>query len=152
MGFREQFEEYNIITDEDTARGIIYAWALVLVADTKIEQDELKNLEDFARLNNISPQFKNAAWLSKTVDEALGVYKAEGAEIIFTILKEVLGDISDNTKRLLLYSLMQLAAVDGDFDERELDALARIVETLEISKRDTLMMGMLNATYMWRTK
>ena len=38
MGLREQFEKYDIITDQDVARGIVYAWTVLVVADARVEQ------------------------------------------------------------------------------------------------------------------
>ena len=95
----------------------------------------------------ITQQFNQENWLSETVGEALNVYKTEGEETLFSIIDELLCNTSVNTKRILLYSLMQLACVDEDFSDRELDVLNRIVELLAISRRDVLMMGMLYATY-----
>ncbi len=147
MGLREQFEKYDIITDQDVARGVVYAWTVVIVADARVEQVELNALENFARVHNITQQFNQENWLSETVGEALNVYKTEGEETLFSIIEELLSNTSVNTKRILLYSLMQLACVDGDFADRELDVLNRIVELLAIDRRDVLMMGMLYATY-----
>lgn len=147
MGLREQFEKYDIITDQDVARGVVYAWTVVIVADARVEQVELNALENFARVHNITQQFNQENWLSETVGEALNVYRTEGEETLFSIIEELLSNTSVNTKRILLYSLMQLACVDGDFADRELDVLNRIVELLAIDRRDVLMMGMLYATY-----
>jgi uncharacterized tellurite resistance protein B-like protein len=147
MGVKEQFEKYDIITDQDVARGVVYAWTAVIVADARVEQVELNALENFARVHNITQQFNQENWLSETVGEALNVYKTEGEETLFSIIEELLSNTSVNTKRILLYSLMQLACVDGDFTDQELDVLNRIVELLAISRRDVLMMGILYATY-----
>jgi uncharacterized tellurite resistance protein B-like protein len=147
MGLREQFEKYDIITDQEVARGVVYAWTVLVVADARVEQVELNALESFAKVHNITQQFNQENWLSETVGEALNVYKTEGEETLFSIIEEVLGNTSVNTKRILIYSLMQLACVDEDFSDRELDVLNQIVELLGISRRDVLMMGMLYATY-----
>jgi len=147
MGLREQFEKYDIITDQDIARGVVYVWTVVVVADARVEQVELNALENFARVHNITQQFNQENWLSETVGEALNVLKTEGEETLLSIIDELLCNTSVNTKLILLYSLMQLACEDEDFADRELDVLNRIVELLAISRRDVLMMGMLYATY-----
>ncbi|NIM13585.1 MAG: hypothetical protein GTO45_15835 [Candidatus Aminicenantes bacterium] len=150
MGLREQFEKYDVITDEDIARGIVYAWTAMVVADARIEPAELNALESFAKAHNITQEFNQEEWLTETVGEALSVYKAEGPETLLAIIQKQLNHTSVESKRLLLYSLMQLACVDGDFDDRELDVLNRVVELLDISRRDVLMMGMLFATFKQR--
>ncbi len=147
MGLKEQFEKYDMITDEDIARAIIYAWTLMVVADARVEQAELKALERFAKAHKLTQQFNQDSWLEDTVGEALNVYNTEGLESLLTVIKEQMGSSSIETKRLLLYSLTKLACVDGEFCDRELDLLNRIVELLGISKRDLLMISMLYATY-----
>jgi uncharacterized tellurite resistance protein B-like protein len=147
LGLREQFEKYDIITDEDIARGIVYAWTAMVVADSKVEQVELNAMEDFAKIHTITQPFNQGDWLCQTVGEALNVYNAEGAETLFPIIKEQLKNTNQSNKRILLYTLMQLACVDGDFTDKELDVLNRMVEILDINRRDVLMLGMLFATY-----
>jgi uncharacterized tellurite resistance protein B-like protein len=147
MGLREQFEKYDIITDQDIARGVVYAWTIMVVADARVEQVELNALEIFANVHNITQPFNQADWLSETVGEALNVYRTEGEETLFSIIEELLSNTCVNDKRVLLYTLMQLACVDGDFTDRELDVLNRIVELLAISRRDVLLIGILYATY-----
>ncbi len=147
MGLREQFERYDIITDEDIARGIVYAWTLMVVADAKVERVELKALECFAKVHHLTQPFNQANWLSDTVGEALNVYKTEGEKSLLSIIEELLINTSVENKRVLLYSLMQMACVDGDFTDQELDVMDRMVELLGLSTRDVLMMGMLYATY-----
>lgn len=142
MGLREQFENFEIITDEGIARGIVYAWVVMVVADARVERAELDALERFAKVHNITQQFNRENWLSDTVGEALNVYQTEGQESLFSVMEELLNHTGSDTKRVLLFSLMHLACVDGDFTERELDALNRIAEILEISRRDVLMVGM----------
>ncbi|MCP5105206.1 MAG: hypothetical protein GY950_17590 [bacterium] len=146
MGLREQFEKYDIITDEDIARGIVYAWTTMVVADNRVEQVEMDALKKFARVHNITQKFNQADWLSHTVGEALNVHKTEGEDSLFAIIEELLGNTNCENKRILLYTLMELACVDCDFTDQELDVLNRIVELLDISRRDVLMMGMLYAT------
>ena len=147
MGLREQFEKYDVITDEDIARGIVYAWTLMVVADEKVKQSEMNALENFAAVHDVTKPFSRPDWLSETVGEALNVYKTEGQDALFTVVEELLTNTSPDARRVLFYTLMQLACVDGDFTDRELDVLNRIAELLDIGKRDMLMMGMLYATY-----
>lgn len=147
MGLRKEFEKIDIITDEDIARGIVYAWTAMVVADARVEQSELIALEKFTRIHNITQQFNQGEWLSDTVGEALNVFKAEGVESLFSVIEELLDNSSAETKRILLYTLMHLACVDGDFAERELDFLEKIIHCLDIDCRDVLMMGTLFATY-----
>ena len=147
MGLREQFEKYDVITDEDIARGIVYAWTLMVVADEKVKQSEMNALENFAAVHEITQPFSRPDWLSDTVGEALNVYKTEGQDALFTVVAELLTNTNPDTRRVLFYTLMQLACVDGDFTDRELDVLNRTAEMLDIGKRDVLMMGMLYATY-----
>lgn len=146
MGLKEQFEKYNIITDEDIARGIVYAWTLMVVADAKVEQIELKTMEHFACSHRATHQFNCPDWLSEVVGEALNVYKAEGPDTLLGIIQDMLINTNRETKEVLIYTLMQLAHVDGDFTNRELDVLYRMVETLDICRRDVLKIGMLYAT------
>ncbi len=146
MGLREQFEKYNIITDEDIARGIVYAWTLMVVADAKVEQVELKALEEFVKTHDATQRFNKNDWLSDGVGEALNVYRTEGEDALYAVIKEMLDNTGKETKRRLLFSLMELACVDGDFDNRELDVLHRIVTSLQIELKDAIMMGMLFAT------
>jgi tellurite resistance protein len=151
MGLREQFEKYDIITDEDIARGIVYAWIVIVLADAKVESVELMALERFAKIHNITRQFNQEEWLSNTVGEALSVYKSEGMDTLLAVIQELLDNTSIDTKRILLFSLMQLACIDGDFTQPELDMLNQVVELLDISRGDVLMMGMLFATYRERS-
>jgi uncharacterized tellurite resistance protein B-like protein len=95
----------------------------------------------------LTQQYNQGPWLDDTVGEALNVYNAEGIESLLTVIKDQMGSASVETKRLLLYSLTKLACVDGDFCDRELDLLNRIVDLLGVSKRDLLMICMLYATY-----
>lgn len=151
MGLRKEFEKIDIITDEDIARGIVYAWTAMVVADARVEQSELIALEKFAKIHNITQQFNQGEWLSDTVGEALNVYNAEGEESLFSVIEELLDNTSIDTKRILLFTLMHLACVDGDFAERELDMLERMIAHLDIGYRDILMLGTLFATYKPRT-
>jgi len=147
MGLREQFEKYDIITDEDIARAIVYSWTLMVIADARVEQCELKALQRFAKAHQVTQLFNRENWLGDTVGEALNVFHAEGQDSLLAVIKEQLKNASVENKRVLLYSLTKLACVDGDFHERELDLLDRMVELMGISKRDLLMISMLYATY-----
>ena len=147
MGLREQFERYDVITDEDIARGIIYTWTLLVVADGKVEQAEMNALKNFAGVNELTRPFSQPEWLNQTVGEALSVYRAEGQEALYPVILELLCNTGPDVRRVLFYTLMQLACVDGDFTDRELDVLNRIGDLLDIGKRDFLMMGMLYAAY-----
>ncbi len=150
MGLREQFEMHDIITDEGIARGIVYAWTLVVVADEKVEGVEMKSLEEFAKTHNITKQFNQDDWLSETVGQALSVYKTEGEDALFEIIEELLKGTGEENKLILLTSLLQLACVDGDFDTKELLVLERIADMLDISRQDTLMVAMAFATGVFR--
>ncbi|MCP4146531.1 MAG: hypothetical protein GY757_02170 [bacterium] len=148
MELKDQFEKYyNSIMEEDVARCIVYAWTLMVIADTKIEPVELEALKNFARTNNITSPFNKNNWLPETVGEALNVYSVEGMDAIFDVIKEVITKTDTDTKRFLLYSLIELACVDGDFAQQEVDVLNRMVEIMEVSKVDLLKIGMLYATY-----
>jgi uncharacterized tellurite resistance protein B-like protein len=147
MGLKQQFEQYDIITDEDIARGIVYAWTLMVVADSRVEQTELNAMERFAKVHKVTRQFNRGTWLEDTVGEALSVYNTEGEESLFAIIKKQLHSSSVETKRVLLFSLIKLACADEDFSDRELDVLDRMVALLNIGRRDVLMIGMLYATY-----
>ena len=90
--------------------------------------------------------FNRSEWLSEAVGEALNVYKTEGQEAILAIIQDLLTNTSKETKKVLIYTLMQLAYVDGDFTDRELDVLYRMVELLDVSRKDLVMIGMMYAT------
>jgi len=146
MGLKQQFEKYHIITDEDIARGVVYAWTLVVVADERVAQEELQSLERFAAMHHITRRFNNESWLEDTVGEALNVYNTEGPDSLLAIIKDQLGQTSIEARRVLLYSLVKLACVDEDFSQQELEILDRIIEMLDISRKDVLMIGILYAT------
>lgn len=147
MGLKEQFEKYEVIKGEDVARGIVYAWTAMVVADDKVAQEELEALERFARIHNLTQPFNSEEWLGKTVGEALSVYKTEGMNTLFSIIEELLANTTTHAKQVLLYSLMEISCVDEECCDREIEVLNRMVELLDISRQDVLMMGMLFATY-----
>ncbi|MCP5054639.1 MAG: hypothetical protein GY940_46170 [bacterium] len=147
MGLKQQFEQYDIITDEDIARGMVYSWTLMVMVDGRVEGAELEALEGFAKSHKTTRRFHRDNWLDETVAEALNVYNAEGPESLFGIIKEQLTNSSIETKRVLLFSMLKMACVDEDFCDRELDLLERMVEILGIGRRDILMIGMLYAAH-----
>jgi tellurite resistance protein len=145
MGLKQQFEKYNVITDEDIAQGLVYAWTLMVVADERVEGTELKALAEFAGSHKVTRRFDEGVWLENTVGEALNVYNTEGQETLLSIVKEQLKNASVENKRMLLFTLLKLALVDDDFSDRELDLLERMSDLLELNRRDILMLGILNA-------
>ncbi len=145
MGLKQQFEKCDVITDEDIARGIVYAWTLMVLVDERVEYSELNALEMFAKVHKVTQRFNTGSWLEDTVGEALNVYNVEGEESLLAIIKDQLSNSSAETKRVLLFSLIKLACVDEDFSERELDLLDKMVQLLALGRRDILMIGMLYA-------
>lgn len=146
MSLKQQFEKYNIITDEDIARGVVYAWTLMTVADQRVERVELDTIQRFANSYKMTRRFHEGDWLENTVGEALNVYNTEGKESLLSIIAEQLKNASLGIKRLLLFSMIQLACCDEDFSERELELLDHVVDLLKLHRKDVLMIGMLYAT------
>jgi tellurite resistance protein len=145
MGMIEMLQRNVSVNDETVAKGFCLAWTAVVAADGKIDKKELLLLNNFAKSSTATKKFYNEQWIAGAFEEALKLLNEGGLSALYSAVASHFANAAEGDPQVLLYSLMHLACIDGDFSEKEMDAVNDIVETLEIGRKDVLLTGMIYA-------
>ena len=145
MGLADLFKKNIVIGDESLARGFVYAWTAVAVADGQISNAELGKLNTFAKATDATKNFYSETWIAAIFEEAIKIYKQQGMDALIATIGPLFANAQSKEKQILLYTLMDLGCIDGDFSSHEMGAIKSIVESIDISREDVLFAGLIFA-------
>lgn len=145
MGLADLFKKDIVIGDESLAKGFVYAWTAVAIADGHIANEELGKLNTFARATDATKNFYSEQWIAAIFEEAIKIYKQQGMDALIATTATYFQNAESKEKQILLYTLMDLGCIDGDFASHEMGAIKTIVDAMDISREDVLFAGMIFA-------
>lgn len=145
MSIRELMDRKITVDNEQLAKGFFHAWIAVIASDDQIEPVELAVVDNFARVSKITEKFYSKEWADRVFREVLDHLNQKGIFGIFSAISQYFDNAMDSDKQLLLYSLIELACVDDNFSEDEMETVFQVMEALDVNRRDVLLAGMLFA-------
>jgi len=146
MGLADLFKKDIVIGDESLAKGFVYAWTAVALADGKISNEELGKLNTFAKATDATKNFYSEQWIAAIFEEAVIIYKQQGMDALIATIGPFFANAESKERQILLYTLMLLGCIDGDFSSSEMGAVKSIVDAIDISREDVLFAGMVFAS------
>lgn len=145
MGLIDILHQKVSVDNEAVAKGFALAWTAIVASDCKIDKAELLLLNNFAKNSVGTKKFYSEQWIAGVFEEAIKLLNEGGQNAVYSEIVNLFENAAEGDRQVLLYSLMNLACIDGDFSRKEMDSVFEIAETLGIEAKDILYTGMLFA-------
>jgi len=135
----------NVTADEALAKGCIYAWPAVMLADGSTSNAELGMLNTFAKANNATKDFYSEQFIAKYFEEAIVTWKQKGMDALIKKIPSLFKAATSDDRRIVLYNFFMLANSDDNFTSNEMGAIKTIVDAVDFPRDDVLYTGMIYA-------
>lgn len=135
-----------VSADETLAKGCLYAWSAVMLADGSTNNTELGMFNMFAKANNATKEFYSDKFVAKGFEEAIITWKKEGMDALVKKIPPLLKGATGDDRRIILYNFYMLADADNDFTSKEMGVIKSIIDEVNYSRDDVLYAGMIYAS------
>lgn len=136
----------GVAADKDLAKGCLYAWSAVMLADGKTPNAELALFNNFAKVSTTTKSFYNDKWIAKGFEEAIITWKKQGMEALIKKLPAMLKGADEVERKLIIINFLMLAKADKDFNTKEIGVIQKIVKAVNFSRDDVLFAAMMYAS------
>lgn len=136
----------SVRADETLAKGCLYAWSAVMLADGATPNEELGMFTTFAKVNTATKDHYSDKFLASGFEESIIAFKQQGMDALVKKIVPMLKGAKPEDRGILLVNFFMLAKADGDFSAKEQNVISSIVKAVNFSRDEVLTASMVYAS------